>query len=104
MDRQRILGNIAVTCFIVIQLLDWLMTFHGVTLFGTSIEANPFLRALMDRYDIVLVLTFAKLSATVAGSFLHFVNRHLTVALLTLLYTIFAVLPWLKVLALNPTF
>jgi hypothetical protein len=104
MNRQRILGDIAVTCFIVVQFADWLATYHGVTLFGTGIEANPLLRRLMERYDIILVLTSAKLFATVAGSFLHLLNRHFTVALLAVLYTAFAILPWFRVLSMGRVF
>jgi hypothetical protein len=99
---RRALGNIAVTCFIMVQLVDWIATYQGLALFGTSVEANPLLRFLMERYDIIMVLTTSKLFATIAGSFLHFVNRHSMVAALTLLYTLFAIIPWLKLFALYP--
>jgi hypothetical protein len=99
---RRVLGNVAVTCFIVVQLIDWIATSQGLALFGTSVEANPLLRFLMERYDIITVLTTSKLFATMAGSFLHFLNRHSMVAALTLLYTLFAIIPWMKLLALYP--
>jgi hypothetical protein len=99
MSNQRTIGDIAVTSFIVVQLVDWIATYQGLTLFGTSIEANPLLRFLMERYDIILVLTTVKISAAIAGSFLHFVNRHSVVAALTLLYTLFAIVPWMRMLA-----
>ena len=104
MRRRHFIGDFIVTCFILVQLLDWLATFHGVTLFGTSIEANPMLRFLMEKYDIILVLTAAKLSATVAASFLHFFKRHLMVAALTLIYTVFAIVPWINLLGTYPVF
>jgi hypothetical protein len=99
---RRVLGNVAVTCFIVVQLIDWIATSQGLALFGTSVEANPLLRFLMERYDIITVLTTSKLFATMAGSFLHFLNRHSLVAALTLLYTLFAVVPWMSLLSLYP--
>jgi hypothetical protein len=99
---RRVLGNVAVTCFIVVQLIDWIATSQGLALFGTSVEANPLLRFLMERYDIITVLTTSKLFATMAGSFLHFLNRHSMVAALTLLYTLFAIIPWMELLALYP--
>jgi hypothetical protein len=99
---RRVLGNVAVTCFIVVQLIDWIATSQGLALFGTSVEANPLLRFLMERYDTITVLTTSKLFATMAGSFLHFLNRHSMVAALTLLYTLFAIIPWMKLLALYP--
>ena len=104
MRTQRLIGDIAVTCFILVQFADWMATFHGLTLFGTGIEGNPLLRFLMEKYDIILVLTAAKLSATIAGSFLHFFNRHLLVMTLTALYTIFALVPWFKVLSVHSFF
>ena len=104
MRGRHLIGDFIVTCFILVQLVDWLATCHGVTLFGTSIEANPMLRFLMEKYDIILVLTAAKLSATVAASFLHFFERHLMVAVLTLFYTVFAIVPWINLLGVCPGF
>ena len=100
MKKGRIIGDVIVTCFITVQLLDWMATCNGIILFGTSIESNPLLRFLMERYDIILVLTTVKLFATLAGSLLHFVQRHMIVAFLTLFYLFFAIFPWLKVLPL----
>ena len=54
MNTRKLLGNIAVTCFILVQLADWLATYQGLIRFGTEIEGNPLLRFLMERYDIVL--------------------------------------------------
>jgi hypothetical protein len=99
---RRALGNLAVTCFILVQLIDWIATYQGLALFGTSVEANPLLRFLMERYDIILVLTTSKLFATVAGSFLHLLNRHSAVAALTLFYALFAIVPWMKLFTLYP--
>src|SRR4249920_1458032 len=104
MRGRHFIGDFIVTCFIFVQLLDWLATFHGVTLFGTSIEANPLLRFLMEKYDIILVLTAAKLSATLAASYLHVFKHHLMVAALTVFYTVFALIPWIKVLGIYPIF
>jgi len=99
MSEQRTIGDIALTSFILLQLVDWIATYRGLTVFGTSIEANPLLRFLMERYDIILVLTAFKIFAALAGSFLHFVNRHSVVAALTVLYALFAIIPWMRMLA-----
>jgi Domain of unknown function (DUF5658) len=104
MGVRKLAGNIAVTCFITMQVADWIATYQGVILFGTEIEANPLLRFLMERYDIILTLTSAKLAATSAGLLLHLLNRHLAVASLTLLYTVFGFVPWLRALSLMPIF
>jgi len=104
MANRKLLGNIAVICFILVQLADWLATYHGLIRFGTEIEANPLLRFLMERYDIVFALTSAKLTATIAGAFLHLFNRHLEVATLTLIYTWFALIPWSNALNLQYSF
>lgn len=104
MRSRGFLGNIVVVCFMVTQLTDWFATYQGVTLFGTEVEANPVLRFLMERYDIILSLTGAKLAATAAGAFLHLFNRHFEVTLLTLVYTWFALVPWFRALVLQPVF
>ena len=101
---HRYFGDFVLTCFIVVQVLDWTATFHGIALFGPAVERNWLLRFLMERYDIILVLTGAKLCATVAGSALHFVERHVIVAVLTLYYIVFAIFPWLKLFASHPAF
>ncbi len=102
--RQRFWGNIAVICFIIAQLVDWFLTYQGITLFGTEAEANPILRFLMERYDIVLSLTGAKLAATAAGGLLHLFNRHYEVAIVTIVYAGFAITPWFKVLSTSSLF
>ena len=104
MNTRKLLGNIAVTCFILVQLADWLATYQGLIHFGTEIEGNPLLRFLMERYDIVFTLTTAKIAATIAGSFLHLFNRHLEVASLTFIYTCFALVPWSRALNLQFAF
>ncbi|MCI0620198.1 MAG: DUF5658 family protein [Acidobacteria bacterium] len=104
MTRRKLLGNIAVTCFIIVQLADWVATYHGLIRFGTEIEANPLLRFLMERYDIIFALTSAKVTATIAGLFLHLFNRHLEVASLTLIYTWLALIPWSRTLSLQQAF
>jgi hypothetical protein len=104
MRVRKLAGNIAVTCFIAMQVADWMATYQGVVLFGTEIEANPLLRSLMERYDIILTLTSAKLAATGAGFLLHLLNRHLEIAVLTLLYTLFGFVPWLRALSFLPIF
>lgn len=104
MKSQRFVGNITLVCFMVAQLVDWFATYQGVTLFGTEIEANPVLRFLMERYDIILSLTAAKIAATAAGVFLHLFDRHFEVAFLTLVYSWFALVPWFRALTLHPIF
>jgi hypothetical protein len=104
MRTRTLAGNIAVVCFITAQFIDWIATYQGVTIFGTDVEGNPVLRFLMERYDIILSLTGAKLTATAAGAALHLFNRHFEVAFLTLVYAFFALLPWIRVLSFQPGF
>jgi hypothetical protein len=101
---HRFFGDVAVTAFIVVQFLDWGATYQGIALFGPAIERNALLRSLMERYDIILVLTLAKVSATIGGSVLHYIRRHAIVAVLTLFYLVFAIFPWFKLLAYHPVF
>ena len=104
LSSRRFFGDIVVTCFIVVQFIDWAATFQGLALFGPAIERNWILRFLMERYDIIMVLTSAKLFATVAGSILHLIKRHAIVAFLTIFYLVFAILPWCGFLSLHAVF
>jgi len=88
------LKNLIFVCFLLVQLFDGWATFHGVSLFGTSIEGNPLLRFLMDRYDVLLVIVTGKAVAVGLGTVLHLYKRHKMLAASVLFYLVVAVLPW----------
>lgn len=85
--------------FIALQIIDGLLTFHGVSLRGTGVEANLLIRHLMDQVGIGTALVLVKslaimcvLIVCIAGAQIRWVRP----ALITLIgtYTALAVVPW----------
>jgi hypothetical protein len=91
-------GNWAIVLFLVMQGLDGVFTYVGLTVYGPSIEANPLLGWLMHAFGPGPALAGAKLTAAGLGIILHLVAVHRAVALLTVLYACAAILPWTHLL------
>jgi hypothetical protein len=96
--RTSIAGWIWI-CFVVVQLLDGLMTMHGIYLFGPEIEANPIIRFYAAAASPEAAVVGAKMFAVACGTFLHLTGRHRVVAALSALYALAAIGPWAHVLA-----
>lgn len=91
-------GNAAVVIFLVAQCLDGILTYVGVTTFGTGIEGNPLITLLMSRMGQGVALVIAKGAAGVLGMALHLGGVHRAVACLACFYLAAAVLPWVAIL------
>lgn len=98
MARLTRFGNWAIVLFLVMQGLDGVFTYVGLTVYGPSIEANPLLGWLMHAFGPGPALAGAKLTAAGLGIILHLVAVHRAVALLTVLYACAAILPWTHIL------
>ena len=99
-DHARsIFGDAMVVGFFVVQCLDGIFTYLGVTLWGPGIEANPLVSAAMAAAGLTAGLAGAKLVAVAFGMLLHLRRVHYVVALLTALYVVVAILPWAILLA-----
>ena len=94
-------GNWAIVLFLLMQGLDGVFTYVGLTVYGPAIEANPLLGWLMHSFGPGPALAGAKLTAAGLGIILHLVAVHRAVALLTLLYACAAILPWTHLLFLQ---
>lgn len=94
-------GNWAIILFLVMQGLDGVFTYVGLSVYGPSIEANPLLGWLMHAFGTGPALAGAKLTAAGLGIILHLVAVHRAVALLTVLYACAAILPWTHILFLQ---
>jgi hypothetical protein len=90
--------------FVVVQALDGVMSYVGVNAIGAGIEANPLLAWYLAAFDPGAVFLVAKLFAVGCGAILHLNGRHHYVAALTAIYVVFAVGPWIHVLALHGQF
>ena len=83
----------------VCQLLDGILTWIGLSIFGVHMEGNTFLNMLMQAYGSFPVLFVSKLVALVLVAFLTLYahRRHWfrpVIALLCFIYLALAVLPW----------
>jgi hypothetical protein len=98
-ERSRF-GDVAVVLFLVAQAMDGVLTYVGVTMLGTHMEANPFIAWLMGSVGSGAGLTGAKLVACGLGILLHLTSVHRVVASLAAFYLLVAVLPWMALLYL----
>ena len=84
--------------FVVVQILDGVMSYVGVSLYGPGIEANPLVGWYLSAFGPAVGFTAAKLFAVTCGAVLYVTARHQWVAVLTVIYLVFAVGPWVTVL------
>ena len=94
-------GDIAVIGFVIVQCLDGVFTYLGVSIWGPSIEANPIISAAMGVVGLATGLAGAKLVAVGFGIVLHLRRVHTLVAFLTLVYVAVAILPWTALFLAN---
>jgi len=91
---RSLFGDIAVVSFLVVQTLDGIFTYLGVSIWGPGIEANPLISSAVATAGLVPGLTGAKLVAVGLGMALHLQRVHNLVAALTAIYFAAAILPW----------
>jgi hypothetical protein len=96
--RHSLFGNIALVAFLLAQCFDGIFTYVGVITFGTGIEANPVICALMVHLGHVVALMTAKTLSASLGIALHLWKVHGAVALLAIFYVTVAILPWIDLL------
>jgi uncharacterized membrane protein len=90
---EEAFGNFVIVVFLISQVLDGTFTYLGVSSYGLS-EGNPLIAHFIERHGAGPSLTVAKILAVVCSMALHLVGLHRTLALLTLMYLMLAVLPW----------
>jgi hypothetical protein len=91
---RSLFGDLAVVAFLIVQCLDGVFTYLGVSIWGPSIEANPLISSAIEQVGPIPGLALAKLVAIGFGILLHLRRVHNLVAFLTLLYLTVAILPW----------
>jgi predicted CDP-diglyceride synthetase/phosphatidate cytidylyltransferase len=94
-------GDLMVVGFLIMQGLDGVFTYVGVSIWGMSIEANPLLSSAMAVAGLTGGLAGAKLVAIGLGVLLHVRRMHNLVALLTAIYFAVAILPWTALFLTN---
>ncbi|MBI3050739.1 MAG: hypothetical protein HYY76_20810 [Acidobacteria bacterium] len=91
-------GTAALAFFLLMQCLDGILTYLGVTAFGVGVEGNPIVAALTTHLGHGLGLLSAKIAAAALGVCLHLHEIHAAVALLAGFYLTAAVAPWTVIL------
>ena len=87
--------------FVAVQALDGVLSYVGVSLHGPEIEANPLVAWYLAALGPAAGFTAAKLFAVMCGVVLYVTAHHRLVAILTLLYLAFAVVPWFALLSVT---
>jgi hypothetical protein len=96
--RDSRFGNGIVLAFLVVQALDGVLTYVGLSI-GRAAEGNPLVATLMAVFGLGPGLAGAKLFAGSLGIALHLFGTHRLVALLTAVYVAAAIMPWMALLA-----
>jgi hypothetical protein len=96
--QPSLFGDIVLVAFLLVQCLDGVFTYVGVSTFGLDIEANPIVAGLMTHLGHGPGLLSAKMMAGFLGICLHFREVHLAVAVLTGFYAAAALAPWTLIL------
>jgi len=96
--RSARFGNVVVIAFLIAQACDGVLTYIGVSTYGTRVEGNPLLGWLMDALGCAVGVAAAKATAGAFGIALHLVAVHRIVAALAAFYLVAAVLPWVTLL------
>jgi hypothetical protein len=96
--RPSRFGDVVLVVFLLSQVFDGAFTYMGVMTFGTGVEANPLITALMAHLGHGTALMVAKGVAGALGIGLHLRGTHAAVALLATFYVTAAVLPWVFIL------
>jgi uncharacterized protein DUF5658 len=91
---NSLFGDVAVVGFLLVQVLDGMFTYLGVTIWGLHIEANPLISSAVAYAGLGRAVVAAKMAAILFGILLHVRRVHSLVALLTAFYLVVAILPW----------
>lgn len=85
--------------FVGVQVLDGALSYVGVQTHGHWIEGNPIVAWYAGVFGPAVAFTAVKLFAVACGTILYITARHHWVVLLTAGYVLFAIVPWIRVLA-----
>ena len=84
--------------FLVVQVLDGLLTYVGVSMLGVEAEGNMLLAASMEAFGTSGTLVSAKLVACICGYFLYRTAWYRPLAITAGLYLGVAIVPWLGIM------
>ena len=88
--------------FVVLQMVDGVLTYAAVDRFGAAAEGNPIIATWIMITGAAPALLGAKLLACACGGVLYAAGVHRVLAGLTALYLFGAVVPWLRIYSQLP--
>jgi hypothetical protein len=91
------LSRVMLLLFLVTQAFDGLFTYTAVHAYGLHAEGNVLLATWMAFVGPAAALFGAKSVAAACGIFLYLRGVHRTLTVLTVLYVIGAIAPWMMV-------
>jgi hypothetical protein len=94
-------SRLTLLLFLTFQAADGLMTYGVASLFGAGVEGNPIIATWMHIIGVGPAVFVAKIASAAGGILLYVRGVHLWLAACTVFYAFGAVIPWLRVLALN---
>jgi hypothetical protein len=100
-EPRSMFGDLVVVSFLLMQGLDGVFTYLGVSIWGPAIEANPLIASAMTAVGVIAGIGGAKLVAITFGIVLHLRRVHNLVAALTAIYFTAAILPWTALFLTN---
>lgn len=89
--------RLVLALFVLSQACDGIFTYTAVRVYGVAAEGNMVLATWMTLVGPFPTLFVAKLVAVAGGVLLYSRGIHRTLALLTLLYAVGAIGPWIMV-------
>ena len=92
-------GVAVLAIFVGVQILDAMLTWNGLERWGTAAEGNPILSFYISFFGAAPTLGVAKGLAMCGGGLLCFKSRYVILSILTVVYIIGAVVPWLWLLS-----
>jgi len=96
--HRSLFGDVALLIFLLAQAFDGVLTYVGVSAYGTRMEGNPIIAWLMATMGHGPALAMAKLTAGIFGIALHLSAVHKAVAFLAIFYVVVAICPWVAIL------
>jgi len=94
---RSLFGDLTVFTFVVVQGLDGVFTYLGVSIWGPTIEANPVVSSAVAVLGLLTGLAAVKLFAVGLGILIHLRRVHVLVAVLNAIYLAVAILPWASI-------
>ncbi|HKB14256.1 MAG TPA: DUF5658 family protein [Vicinamibacterales bacterium] len=100
-EPRSTFGDLVVLSFVIMQCLDGVFTYLGISIWGPTIEANPLIASAITAVGVACGVGVAKLVAITFGIVLHLRRVHNLVAALTAIYFTAAILPWTALFLAN---